>query len=198
MSTFGAALHARVVAGFRVARPASRRRIAAKTAAQVVVVWGFALVVLPAIAVRVDERLGLPRLPWRRRVPLGISLFVAGSAVGLTSAWVMVDEGHGTPVPFDAARDLVLVGPYRVIRNPMAVSAIMQSTGVALILGSPTAALIPVTGAVVWNRVIRPPEEAFLADRFGDAYERYRDTVRCWIPIWPPYHPGQSRPTPRR
>lgn len=174
---------------FRVARPTSRRRLAAKTGGQIVVVWGFALVVLPAVAARVERRLGVPR--WRRpgRVPLGLSLLVAGSATGLASAWFMADEGKGTPIPFDAASRLVVVGPYRIVRNPMAVSAIAQTSGVALLLGSPLATLIPVSGAIVWDRLIRPAEEDFLIDRFGDEYRRYQDRVRCWVPTWPPYQP---------
>ena len=175
-------LQARVVARFRVANPTSRRRLAAKTGVQIVVVWGFALGVLPAVALRVDSRLG-----WRRRgnLPLGAALFAVGSAIGLTSAWFMASEGHGTPIPFDAARDLVVVGPYRVIRNPMAVSAIAQSAGIALALGSPTATLIPVSGALVWDRFIRPSEEAFLVQQFGDEYLRYQRQIKCWVPSLP-------------
>ena len=181
----------KAVATFRVARPATTARLAAKTGGQVVVVWGFALGALPALALRVDHRMG-----WRRRGqrPIGAALFLAGSAVGLTSAWYMAAEGHGTPIPFDAARDLVVVGPYRVIRNPMAVSAIAQASGIALTLGSPTGALIPISGAVVWDRFIRPAEEDFLRQRFGEAYLRYQRQVRCWIPSWPPYRPEPPSP----
>jgi protein-S-isoprenylcysteine O-methyltransferase Ste14 len=182
-------MRARAVRTFRVARPTSRRRLAAKTGGQIVVVWGFALVVLPAVAARVEQRLGLPRLRRRGRIPLGLSLLVAGSATGLASAWFMAEEGKGTPIPFDAASRLVVVGPYRIVRNPMAVSAIAQSTGVALLLGSPLAGLIPASGAVLWNRLIRPAEEDFLAEQFGDDYHRYQDRVRCWVPTWPPYRP---------
>ena len=42
-------------AHLRVARPSTRRRLAAKTGGQIVVVWGFALVVLPAVAARVEQ-----------------------------------------------------------------------------------------------------------------------------------------------
>jgi protein-S-isoprenylcysteine O-methyltransferase Ste14 len=184
-----------VVRTYRVANPASSTRLLRRTGVQVVVVWGVALGALPAIAVQVDRRLGLPRLRTRGQRPLGIALFAAGSAVGLSSAWFMATAGRGTPIPFDAARELVVVGPYRVVRNPMAVSAIVQSAGIALALGSPTAALIPPAGALVWNQVIRPTEEDFLRDRFGDRYRRYQAAVRCWVPTLRPYvddDPGGS------
>ena len=192
--TGGSDARARVVSTFRVARPASRRVLAAKTGAQIVVVWGFALAVLPAVAVRVERRLGLPRLRLRARVPVGAALLAVGSATGLVSAWFMAEDGKGTPIPFDAARELVVVGPYRIVRNPMAVSAIAQSAGVAALLGSPLACLIPVSGAVLWNRLIRPSEEDFLREQFGDPYRHYQRHVRCWVPTWPPYEPERDGP----
>jgi protein-S-isoprenylcysteine O-methyltransferase Ste14 len=172
---------------FRVARPDSRTRLATKTAAQIVVVWGFALGVLPLVAVHVESRLGIAHCRTRARTRAGIAAFAAGSALGLHAAWVMVDQGRGTPVPFDAARDLVIAGPYRVLRNPMAVGATLQSTGVGLLWGSPLASTIAPAGAVVWNQFIRPAEEDFLAERFGDDYQHYRESVRCWVPILHPY-----------
>ena len=47
-------------------------------------------------------------------------------------------------------------------------------------------------GAVVWNRFIRPSEEAFLRKRFGEPYLRYQRHVRCWVPTWPPYRPAPT------
>ena len=176
-----------VVGTYRVADEASSTRLLRRTGVQIVIVWGVALGALPAIAVQVDRRLGLPRLRVRGQGPLGVALFAAGSAIGLSSAWFMATAGRGTPIPFDAARELVVVGPYRFVRNPMAVSAIVQSTGVALALGSPTASLIPPAGALVWNQVIRPTEEDFLLDRFGDRYRRYQAAVRCWVPTFRPF-----------
>lgn len=188
-----ARLRAAAVRSYRVADPASRRRTVAKTGVQLVAVWAFALAGLPAAAVRAERRLGIPRWQGRGRTAPAVALFAAGSALGVASAWVMATEGRGTPIPFDAARDLVVAGPYRVVRNPMAVAAIGQSAGVALWLGSPAAALIPVTGAVVWNQLIRPTEEDFLLDRFGGDYRRYQRAVRCWLPTWPPYEAGAER-----
>ncbi|OWY60208.1 hypothetical protein B7486_70415, partial [cyanobacterium TDX16] len=88
---------------------------------------------------------------------------------------------------FDAASSLVLVGPYRVVRNPMAVGAIVQMTGVAVAVGSAGVGLLALGGALVWHLGIRPSEERFLVEHFGGAYEQYRSAVRCWWPRWPPY-----------
>ena len=42
-------------------------------------------------------------------------------------------------------------------------TGLTQSSGVAVLVGSPTALALPVVGAVVWNQVLRPSEERFLA-----------------------------------
>jgi protein-S-isoprenylcysteine O-methyltransferase Ste14 len=39
---------------------------------------------------------------------------------------------RGTPAPFDPPRRLVVLGPYRLIRNPMYVGAGLGLTGAAL------------------------------------------------------------------
>ncbi|HEY3143252.1 MAG TPA: isoprenylcysteine carboxylmethyltransferase family protein [Acidimicrobiales bacterium] len=172
---------------FRVARPAGHVTNLAKTAIQVVIVWTFALVLLPWLAVSVEAWAGVPRWDWRGRIALGGMVFALGSVVGLAAAWCMATLGKGTPVPFDAARELVVAGPYRVVRNPMAVSAIVQTIGIAVMLGSVATLVLAAGGGLVWNTLIRPPEERFLHHRFGPAYDRYRAEVRCWIPRWPPY-----------
>ncbi|MGN6695965.1 MAG: methyltransferase family protein, partial [Aquihabitans sp.] len=69
--------------------------------------------------------------------------------------------------------------------NPMAVCGALQTIGVGLVLGSWMVVAIAIAGAVVWNVVIRPGEEADLAVRFGSDYERYRSQVRCWVPTRP-------------
>ena len=172
---------------YRAANAAGPAWNVVKTVGQVVVVWGFALGLLPWLTVTIEDALDVPRWDWGPQVSLGVAVFLAGSACGLTSAWLMATIGQGTPVPFDAARTLVVAGPYRVIRNPMAVSAINQLLGVALALGSAGCVILAIGGGVVWHVGIRPSEERYLAATFGEPYERYRAAVRCWVPRWPPY-----------
>ena len=101
------------------------------------------------------------------------------------SCVTMALRGKGTPLPAETARELVVTGPYRFIRNPMAVGGLVQTVGVGLAIGSWMVILIAVAGALVWNHLIRPTEEADLAERFGDPYRRYAESVRCWVPTRP-------------
>ncbi|WP_432542473.1 methyltransferase family protein [Kineococcus sp. SYSU DK002] len=164
-----------------MARPATHRRHLVATLAWMLVVWSLALLVLPAVLRAVETRLGVPtwHLPGGRVA--GVLLLVAASAAGVRCAFAMA-RGEGTPVPFDAAARLVVTGPYRRVRNPMAVSGVSQALGVALLLGSPAYYLVPPAGALLWQVVIRPSEERFLLARFGAEYADYRDRVPLWVP----------------
>ena len=77
---------------------------------------------------------------------------------------------------------LVIAGPYRWIRNPMAVAGIVQGAAVGIILETWLVVAYAVVGSLVRNYAVRPLEETDLTNRFGDEFQQYRDTVRCWIP----------------
>jgi protein-S-isoprenylcysteine O-methyltransferase Ste14 len=172
---------------FRLAAPASSRRHVLWTAGQIVVVWSFALGVLPLLIRAVEREAGFESWATPATRICGAALFLAASGTGVAAAWVMATLGHGTPIPFDAASALVIAGPYRVVRNPMAVSALVQLIGVALVLGSGGTVVLAFASGLAWHVVIRPPEERFLSLTFGADYDRYRAAVECWRPVWPPH-----------
>lgn len=167
-------------------RPASSRPAAAthvaSTFRQIALFWGFFLGVIP-LAIVVLERRWAVALPFPLgAVPVGIAVLTLASALGLWSAAVMSTLGDGTPLPSAMPNRLVIAGPYRWIRNPMAVSGIVQGAAVGLILQSWLVVTYAVVGSLVWNYAIRPHEESDLLERFGEEFRQYRDTVRCWIP----------------
>ncbi|MBK0422088.1 isoprenylcysteine carboxylmethyltransferase family protein [Leucobacter sp. CSA2] len=158
------------------------------TAAQLVVFWGIALVLVPLGIAWVEARWGLsaPVPAWVRIA--GWVLLAAASALGLWSAGAMSSRGEGTPLPIATARRMVVSGPYRFVRNPMAVAGIAQGVAVGLILGSWLVVVYALAGSLLWNWGIRPVEEADLERRFGAEYVAYRDSVRCWVPSAPREH----------
>jgi len=191
--------HWLMVGPFRI-RPASpgatvRSHVGA-TALQIVVFWGLALGVVPAVIVWVETR-------WMLHVPVpagargaGVALFTVASAVGLWSGAVMSTQGEGTPLPIATARRLVIRGPYRFVRNPMAVAGIAQGVAVGMMLSSWLVVLYAACGSVVWNAAIRPHEERDLEARFGDEFLRYRERVRCWVPRLTPVAVDQPAASP--
>lgn len=169
---------------FRVAAPASFAWNYTKTMIQTTILWAIFLGVVPALIADVEQSQFDIATIGRSR-PIGAALFCGFGALGLWGGVVMAKVGRGTPLPFDTAPVLAVAGPYRHVRNPMAISAPAQSVGVALWLDSTFVLVYAIGAALVWNFVIRPPEELDLEERFGADYVRYRENVRCWIPRFP-------------
>jgi protein-S-isoprenylcysteine O-methyltransferase Ste14 len=167
---------------FRAAHARSTRAIVAATGAQLLVFWGVFLVVGPLLIVVLERR-------WNVAVafpgfvhPIGAIILVLASALGIWSAVAMAVAGRGTPLPIAMPRRLVVVGPYRFVRNPMALAGIVQGVAVGLVSSSWLVVAYAVVGSVIWNLAVRPQEEADLEVRFGEDFQRYRSAVRCWIP----------------
>lgn len=94
----------------------------------------------------------------------------------------MSQLGKGTPLPLDCPNELVIKGPYKYVRNPMAIGGIGQGISVGIYLGSILVVLYAITGAFIWHILVRPQEEKDLKKRFGDEYSNYKKTVHNWIP----------------
>lgn len=153
---------------------------ATKTLVQIVCIWSVALVIIPFVLLdsfgnEYSLKLGLS-------TAMGAGLFLLASVLGLASAFYMVRDGAGTPLPLDQTNKLVVSGPYRFVRNPMAVAGISQGLAIALIFQSVALLIYSLLGALVWHLVVRPFEEADMVTRFGESYLEYRSKVACWIP----------------
>ncbi|GAA1794151.1 methyltransferase family protein [Agromyces lapidis] len=157
----------------------------AATAAQITVFWGVLLGVVPVVIAWLERRWGLAVDAPTWLLPFGAVVFALASALGIWSAIAMATRGVGTPLPAATANRLVVAGPYRFVRNPMAVAGITQGVAVGLMLGSWLVVVYAVAGGLFWNFVVRPLEEAELEARFGEEFRRYREAVRCWVPTLP-------------
>ena len=167
-------------------RPADGRAAAsshmAATALQILVFWGFFLGAIPLALAFAEQRWGLT-MPFPPSAgATGVVVFVLASALGLWSAAAISTRGGGTPLPAAMPNRLVIAGPYRFVRNPMAMAGIVQGVAVGLMLSSWVVIAYAIAGSLVWNYVVRPLEESDLEARFGDPYVRYRMSVRCWWP----------------
>lgn len=142
--------------------------------------WSTFLWIIPHWIQRFEAWVHAPQFPFLTTV--GWTVFATASCLGLWSAFTMAWFGEGTPLPLDTARKFVVQGPYRWIRNPMAVAGLMQGIGIGFTMGSYGVFVYCVVGGMLWQIFARPVEEADLAARFGVEYERYRQRVHCWIP----------------
>lgn len=177
---------------YRVAREAPRWLHVAVTLLQVVVFWTTFLVLLPRAIHAASTHLGLAPTPFPGHRAVAIALFSAASALGLGSGVVMSWTGRGTPLPLASARELVVAGPYRFIRNPMALAGIAQGVAVGLFLADGLVVGYALAGAVLWHFGVRPSEEKDLVERFGEPYLRYRAAVPLWLPRRVPLRKGRA------
>jgi protein-S-isoprenylcysteine O-methyltransferase Ste14 len=91
-------------------------------------------------------------------------------------------RGLGTPAPYDPPRNLVVSGPYRVVRNPMYVAGTTFLLGLALITGSAGLAVYAILFWLFTATFVLLYEQPALEHRFGESYLRYRASVPAWIP----------------
>lgn len=172
--------------GFRAAAPAPTGTHVRTTGAQLVFFWGTFLALIPFGLLLLEQRWQLhAEGPPAVRVG-GALLLVAASALGVWSAWSMSMRGQGTPLPSRTAGRLVVAGPYRFVRNPMALAGIAQGVAVGLLMSSWLVVLYALAGSLVWNSLVRPVEEADLEARFGAEFVAYREAVPVWVPRFGP------------
>lgn len=118
---------------------------------------------------------------WRR---IAAVPSVLGFAVALRCIWDFGWTGRGTPAPFIPPQELVVVGFYRYVRNPMYVGFIVGWLGLWVIFGRAsqtalTVALVAVVGVALF---VRWYEEPTLRRMFGAEYDEYCRNVPRWIP----------------
>lgn len=122
------------------------------------------------------------------RVPLGWALVVLFVGWNGWALWLFARYETGL-LPGQATHAMIESGPFRLSRNPLYVGLLGLYVGVALLV--PTfwgLVLFPAAVALVrWGAVL--PEERFLHERFGVAYDDYRRRVPRWIgPVRHPQH----------
>jgi protein-S-isoprenylcysteine O-methyltransferase Ste14 len=143
------------------------------------IAWGWA-----ASAVRrFDPAIGVSLPSWLS-VP-GYLIFAAGLAGLVFCVLVLPLRGLGTPAPFDASRRLVVVGPYRFVRNPVYVTGILALAGYAFAVRSVSVLLLAVAAWLLTHALVVLYEEPHLRRVFGEGYERYMRAVNRWLPRRP-------------
>lgn len=132
---------------------------------------------------RLDAVLGLPKLAF------GAGNLIAGAVlvgVGLFYAlWSIGDQlftARGTPLPMMATQKLLVSGPFRHCRNPMAFGTMAAYLGISVLAGSIASILVVLmlSGLLIWY--IKRVEERELTARFGEQYLAYKRSTSFLIP----------------
>ena len=137
------------------------------------------LVVSPSL----DKLLGLaPPCPTAVTIIVGSVLLATGFPFGLWSVYVELTRGDGTPLPMMPTQRLLITGPFRYCRNPMALGTILAYMGLAMARATLSGILsVIILGGLllIYNKRV---EERELAERFGEAYLQYKREVPFIIP----------------
>jgi len=105
--------------------------------------------------------------------------FVAFALMGW-ALLVLVRAGND-PRPDRPDAAMVEAGPFRFSRNPVYLGFLLVALGFALRWGDLWGWIALVASHLVLDRYVVAREEAYLAGRFGAAYEAYRGRVRRWV-----------------
>jgi protein-S-isoprenylcysteine O-methyltransferase Ste14 len=120
-------------------------------------------------------------------VLLGFVLICAGVALWLWTVRLFARVGRGTLAPWDPTRHLVVVGPYRHVRNPMIVAVLAVLVGETLVFGSLPMLIWTAAFFLTNHAFFLLHEEPGLERRFGDDYRAYRADVPRWLPRRSPW-----------
>lgn len=155
------------------------------TGSQIFIFWITFLFVLPKGLVELSTSFGLVFMEFSNLTIPGIVLFVGMGSLGLFSGWQFAVIGKATPLPPATPPVFVKSGPYRWVRNPMAIAGIGQAIAVGLMLGNAAVIAYSIIGAIVWHVFVRPVEELDLENRFGEEFREYRSNTGLWVPrLW--------------
>jgi protein-S-isoprenylcysteine O-methyltransferase Ste14 len=163
------------------------RRLAARSAAQVVLFAAISLWLLPSIILDASGA-GWPAAPAVPGFLLGptLQLLAVPAVLGAAAVLELAERGGGTPFPWDPPSRLVASGPYAYVANPMQLSMTVLMASLGVLLGSAPVALAGLVAGAFGAGFARWQEAGDLEARFGAAWHDYRAAVRPWLPTWRP------------
>ena len=156
----------------------------------IIILPGTVLVFVPALILWLSAGSSMAMAPAgvaQARFWIGLVVAVVGFVLAVWSARLFLTIGEGTPAPWEPPSKLVVVGPYRYVRNPMIRGVIRMLAAEALLLGSwPIAGWMLVFFLLKTIYLVRVEEPA-LEQRFREDYRLYKSNVRRWIPRMTPW-----------
>ncbi|MFX1559136.1 MAG: methyltransferase family protein [Promethearchaeota archaeon] len=141
-----------------------------------------------------DETIGWPALGSLNLLIFLVGLTILLTGLLLTAACIRMFAhiGKGTLAPWAPPQNLVVVGIYRYMRNPMISGVLLGLLGEAVILSS-YAMFLWFLLAFIGNHIyFIKSEEPGLLKRFGKEYAEYFENVPRWLPRRTPWMPSRN------
>lgn len=109
------------------------------------------------------------------------SLVVLGAAFAIWARLTIGTNWSGT-VTLKEGHELIVRGPYRIVRHPIYTGLIAMGIGTAMIYAEAAGFAMVAFGVVVFALRI-PAEERLMTETFPDQYPQYRRRVKAVIPF---------------
>ena len=158
----------------------------------IIVLPGTALVFIPALILLLTRNsIFAPRLISFTQDLSWLALLIASIGLTLTALTgsLFIKFGRGTPAPWDPPKKLVILGPYRYVRNPMITGALLILLSEAIFFQSWPIAVWMMLFFTANGFYFHLVEEKGLEKRFGNEYLNYKAHVPRWIPRFKPWGP---------
>jgi len=136
------------------------------------------LVICPSL----DKMLGWAPHPTPASIVVGAVLLALGLPFGFWSVHAELTRGEGTPLPMLPTRKLLITGPFRYCRNPMALGTILAYLGLAIARATPGGIFSVILLGGLLLLYDKRVEERELEERFGEPYLEYKRDVPFILP----------------
>jgi len=132
------------------------------------------------------------RIPWTggwvSPVAIVAAITILSGVVVLLDTFIRFARADGTPAPPVPTGHLVVVGPYRYVRNPMYLAVLAIILGQALLFRSGGTLFYAGIVLVAVVLFVLGYEEPTLESEYGDEYREYQRHVRGWVPRVRPWN----------
>lgn len=124
------------------------------------------------------------------RVPLPIWVRIVGILIALVAflliRWGDITLGENISFTVEVRRNhrLVTEGPYRFVRHPIYLGALLFFLGLGWMTANWLAGILLVGGWIIIMSGRIPREESLLLEKFGDEYRRYQAQTGRLLPNW--------------
>ena len=158
---------------------AERESVSSRLSHYLPLAIGVCLLAAPHVPIApLDDRFA-PLALWVVR--LGAALTLAGVAFAIW-ARMWIAGNWSSDVTLKRDHELIVDGPYALVRHPIYTGILLALIGTALAVGEWRAALaVVLAGVAFWRKLTI--EEAVMRRQFGEAYARYAARVPALIPF---------------
>jgi protein-S-isoprenylcysteine O-methyltransferase Ste14 len=138
---------------------------------------GIILVVLLLVRVKALKGHVATNDPWLQAI--GLAVFFSGLALAVW-ARIYLGRNWGMPMSQKADPELVMSGPYRIIRHPIYSGIILAMIGTTIAVSLYWLVAVALIGAYfVYSALM---EERFMAESFPNSYPQYKRSTKMLIP----------------